>query len=178
VRRPKLPRPRPAPIALAVVALVVLWLVRPIWHGLAMFFWTAPLVWLPPLALLLAGALLLRRSQRSWTTLEDLSSGVRPPAWLLTFPVLAFFAFIFGAALQAPLVGRAIVKATPYEAIDGLPPDGIVRLVPREVAEQNASSAFNSPTETLTNFRIVNTRRGLIWTALRTPQGAFRIFTK
>ena len=50
--------------------------------------------------------------------------------------------------------------------------------MPREVAEVNASSAFNSPTETLTNFRIVNTDEGLVWTALRTPQGAFRIFSK
>ncbi len=53
-----------------------------------------------------------------------------------------------------------------------------MRLVPRDVAEQNASSAFNSPTETLTNFRVVNTAKGLTWTALRTPQGAFRIFSK
>jgi len=75
-------------------------------------------------------------------------------------------------------VQRAIVEATTYEAIDGLPPGGQVRLVPREVAEQNASSAFNSPTETLTDFHIVNTAEGLRWTALRTPQGSFRIFTK
>jgi hypothetical protein len=173
-----MPRARAVPIVFAIVALVVLWLVRPIWHGLAMFVWTEPLVWLAPAALLVAGAALLRRSQRSWTTLEDLRTGVRPPTWLFAFPALAFVLFIFGAALNGPLVGRAIVKATTYEAIDGLPPDGIVRLVPREVAEQNAASAFNSPTETLTNFRIVNTKQGLVWTALRTPQGAFRIFTK
>lgn len=55
---------------------------------------------------------------------------------------------------------------------------GQVRLVPREVAEQNASSAFNSSTETLTDFHIVNTRDGLKWTALRTPQGLFRTFSK
>jgi hypothetical protein len=173
-----MPRARAVPIVFAIVALVALWLVRPIWHGLAMFVWTEPLVWLPPVALLVAGGVLLRRSQRNWTTLEDLRTGVRPPTWLLAFPALAFVLFIFGAALNGPLVGRAIVDATTYEAIDGLPPDGIVRLVPREVAEQNAASAFNSPTETLTNFRIVNTKQGLVWTALRTPQGAFRIFTK
>ncbi len=166
------------PIVLAIVALVVLWLVRPIWHGLAMFFWTAPIVWLPPLLLLAAGVLLLRRSQRSWTTLEDLRTGVRPPAWLFAFPVLAFVVFVLGAGFQGPLVGRAIVKATTYESIPGLPAGGLVRLVPREVAEQNASSGFNSPTETLTNFRIVNTDKGLVWTALRTPQGAFRVFSK
>ena len=171
-------RARAVPIVLAIAALVALWLVRPIWHGLALFVWTEPLVWLPPLALLAAGVVLLRRSQRSWTTLEDLRTGVRPPTWLFAFPVVAFVLFVLGAALNGPLVGRAIVKATEYEAIDGLPPDGIVRLVPREVAEQNAASAFNSPTETLTNFRIVNTDKGLVWTALRTPQGAFRIFTK
>ena len=178
MRRPQLPNVHPAPIAMAIVALVVLWLVRPIWHGLAMFFWTAPIVWLPPLALLVAGAVLLRRAQRSWTTLEDLRTGVRPPGWLLAFPVLAFVLFVLGAGFNGPLVGRAIVNATTYESISGLPPGGLVRLVPREVAEQNASSGFNSPTETLTNFRIVNTDKGLVWTALRTPQGAFRIFSK
>ncbi len=174
----RLPSVKPLPVALGVVALVVLWLVRPIWHGLALFVWTAPLVWLPPLLLLIAGAVLLRRSQRSWKTLEDLRMGVRPPTYLFAFPALAFFAFVFGGALYAPLVGRAIVQNTTYEAIPGLPAKGQVRLVPREVAEVNAASAFNSPTETLTNFRIVNTDEGLVWTALRTPQGAFRIFTK
>jgi hypothetical protein len=171
-------RLRPIPIAATLVALIVLWLVRPIWHGLAMFFWTSPLVWLAPLLLMVAGAVLWRRSRRSWRTLEDLRSGVRAPLWLTTFPALALLSFIILAALQGPLVGRAIVKATSYEEIAGLPPGGEVRLVPRQVAEQNASSAFNSPTETLTNFRIVNTDKGLNWTALRTPQGAFRIFTK
>jgi hypothetical protein len=171
-------RPNPIPIVAGIVVLVVLWLVRPIWHGLAMFFWTAPIVWFPPLALLAVGTLLFRRSRRSWTTLEDLRSGVRPPAWLLAFPILAFVVFIFGAALNGPLVGRAIVNATNYEPINGLPAGGRVRIVPREVAEQNASSAFNSPTERLTNFRIVNTPHGLSWTALRTPEGIFRVFTK
>lgn len=174
----RLPNLKPVPIAFAVVALVVLWLVRPIWHGLAMFVWTQPLVWLLPLALLFAGAVLLRRSQRSWTTLEDLRTGVRPPTYLFAFPALAFFAFVFVAALNTPLVAKSIVDNTGYEAIPGLPAGGKVRLVPREVAEVNASSAFNSPTETLTNFRIVSTDEGLVWTALRTPQGAFRVFSK
>jgi hypothetical protein len=174
----RLPNIKPIPIVFAVVALVVLFLVRPIWHGFAMFFWTQPLVWLLPLALLIAGGVLLRRSQRSWTTLEDLRSGVRPPTYLFAFPALAFFAFVLAAALNTPLVAKSIVDNTNYEAIPGLPAGGKVRLVPREVAEVNASSAFNSPTETLTNFRIVNTEDGLAWTALRTPQGAFRIFSK
>ncbi|MEA2227135.1 MAG: hypothetical protein QOF04_765 [Solirubrobacteraceae bacterium] len=171
-------RPRPIPIVLGIVAVVVLWLVRPLWHGLAMFAWTAPMAWLPPVVLIAVGAVLLRRSRRGWTTLEDLSEGVRPPAWLIAFPALAFLVFLFATGLQRPLVERAIVKATAYEEIDGLPPGGEVRLVPREVAEQNAGSAFNSPTETLTDFRIVNTDHGLRWTALRTPQGMFRTFTR
>gem|GEM_PF-2577564 len=178
MRLPQISKLQPIPIVTGIVALGLLWLVRPIWHGLAMFFWTAPIVWFPPLLLIAAGGVLFRRSQRSWTTLEDLRTGVRPPAWLIAFPGLAFVVFVFGAALEGPLVGRAIVNATTYEEIDGLPPGGLVRLVPREVAEQNASSGFNSPTETLTNFRIVNTEKGLVWTALRTPQGAFRIFSK
>ncbi|MEA2192706.1 MAG: hypothetical protein QOI73_2827 [Solirubrobacteraceae bacterium] len=168
----------PALLAVALIVLAALWLVRPIFHGFVLFFWTVPFVWLAPLALLAVGALLLRRSQRSWTTLEDLRTGVRPPSWLVAFPVGAFVLFILGASFSGPLVQRAIVTHTTYESIPGLPAGGKVRLVPREVAEQNASSAFNSPTETLTNFRIVNTKDGLKWTALRTPQGLFRVFTK
>jgi hypothetical protein len=171
-------RLRPIPIVLGLVALVLLWLVRPLWHGLTMLVWTAPVVWLPPLVVLAVGAVLLRRSRRSWTTLDDLRAGVRPPSWLAALPIVAFVLFVAGGMLQGPLTNRAIVDATAYEQIGGLPPGGNVRLVPREVAEQNASSAFNSPTETLTDFRIVNTEDGLRWTALRTPQGAFRTFTR
>ena len=171
-------RLRPVPIALGVVAVLGLWVVRPLWHGLAMFAWTAPLVWLPLVVVLAVGLFLLRRSLRGWNTLEDLREGVRPPTWLVGFPILAFFLLIVGGALQGPLVGRAIVKATTYEPINGLPAGGQVRLVPREVAEQNAASAFNSPTERLTDFHIVNTDEGLEWTALRTPQGAFRTFNR
>lgn len=169
---------KPVVLIAVLVVLVGLWLVRPIWHGLAMFFWTQPIVWLPPILLLAAGAVLLRRSQRSWSTLEDLKTGVRPPGYLFAFPILAFFAFVILGGLSGPLVQRSIVNNTTYEEIPGLPAGGEVRIVPREVAEVNASSAFNSPTETLTNFRIVNSGDGLIWTALRTPQGAFRIFSK
>jgi hypothetical protein len=148
------------------------------WHGLAMFFWTAPIVWFPPLVALVVGAVLLRRSRRNWRTLADLQAAPRKAARLIAFPLLAFVLLIFGAALHAPLVGRAMVNATQYEPIESLPPGGKVRLIPREVAEQNATSAFNSPTETLTDFRIVNTDDGMRWTALRTPQGAFRIYTR
>ncbi|MEA2150423.1 MAG: hypothetical protein QOD69_2253, partial [Solirubrobacteraceae bacterium] len=105
MRRPRIPKVHPARIVATIVVLVVLWLIRPIWHGLAMFFWTAPIVWLPPLVLLGAGAILLRRSRRSWTTLDDLRTGVRPPVWLIAFPVVAFVLFVFGAALRGPLVG-------------------------------------------------------------------------
>jgi hypothetical protein len=169
---------RPVPIVAGVVALAVLWLVRPIFHGLAMFFWTEPLAWLPPVAVLVAGLVLLRRSRRGWKTLDDLREGMRPPPYLIAFPVVAFVLFILGTSLQAPLVSRALFNATTYEEIGGLPPGGRVRLVPREVAEQTAASAFNSPTERLTDFRIVNTPDGLRWTALRTPQGAFRVFNR
>ena len=165
-------------LVLVVVALVLLWLVRPVWHGLAMFAWTAPLVWLPPIVILLVGAYLLRRRRRSWTTLEDLRNGVRPPLWLVAFPLIAFIVFLLAGGFYGPLVGRAIVDATSYEEIDGLPAGGQVRIVPKLVAEQTASAAFNSPTETLTDFSIVRTEDGLRWTALRTPQGTFRIFTR
>lgn len=160
-----------------MVAAVLLWIVRPLWQGIALGLWTSPLVWLPPVLVLVAGALAYRRSRR-WTTLEELQEPRRPPPYLAAFPILAFVLFIAGNALTGTLVARALATDTNYEAINSLPAGGQVRIVPREVAEQNASSAFNSSTETLTDFRIVNTADGLQWTALRTPQGAFRVFNR
>jgi hypothetical protein len=160
-----------------LVAALCLWLVRPVWHGLAMLLWTSPLLWVPPLLVLAVGSVALRRNL-AWRTLEDLQTPRRPAPWLLAFPAVAFALFVLGGALNGSLVASSLARNTAYEEIPSLPPGGMVRLVPREVAEQNASSAFNSSTETLTDFRIVRTPDGLRWTALRTPQGAFRVFNR
>jgi hypothetical protein len=168
---------RLGPLAALLAILIALWLVRPLWHGIAMLVWTTPILWLPPALVLAAGAVVLSRSRR-WDTLEDLQHPRRPPPWLLAFPIVAFLLLIVGGSLNSTLVARALATDTRFEEIPNLPSGGQVRLVPRAVAEQNASSAFNSSTETLTDFRIVRTAEGLRWTALRTPQGAFRIFTR
>src|ERR671910_3659795 len=96
-------RPTAIVIGLGLVAVVALWLLRPFFHGLAMLFWTAPVVWLPPLVVLAVAGVILRRSRRNWTTLEDLRRGVRPPVWLAAFPVVAFLLFVFGASVNGAL---------------------------------------------------------------------------
>jgi hypothetical protein len=177
MRRLQLSPSRAALVVLGALALAGLWLVRPVWHGFALLFWTSPIVWLPPVLVLLAGGVALRRSTQ-WRTLEELQTPRRPDSKLFAFPVVAFVLLVAGSAVNGALISRSLAKNTTFEAIPQLPAGGQVRLVPREVAEQNASSAFNSSTETLTDFRIVNTREGLRWTALRTPQGLFRTFSK
>jgi hypothetical protein len=159
-----------------LVALALLWFFRPWFHGLVMILWTAPIVWLPPL-LILVGV-----GARQWRVRRDivrrLRAGSRPGPALLAAPALAFFVFFVAAALNGPLVSRALFKHTNYAAIASLPAGGTVRLLPKEVAEQIAAGGFNSPTEELTDFHIVRTSKGLAWTAMRTPDGAFRIFSK
>jgi hypothetical protein len=81
-------------------------------------------------------------------------------------------------AFNGALVASSLAKNTSFAEIPQLPSGGLVRLVPREVAETSAAGAFNSSTETLTDLRIVRTESGLKWTALRTPQGLFRTFSK
>jgi hypothetical protein len=177
MRRFQLTPPRAAVLVLGALVLVGLWLVRPIWHGFALLVWTSPIVWLPPVLVLLAGAVALRHSTQ-WRTLEDLQTPRRPDPKLFAFPIAAFVLLVAGSAFNGALIARSLAKSTTFETIPQLPAGGQVRLVPREVAEQNASSAFNSSTETLTDFRIVRTEDGLRWTALRTPQGLFRTFSK
>jgi hypothetical protein len=162
-------------LVLALVALALLWFFRPWFHGLALFFWTTPLVWLPP-ALILA-AVLARQWRVRRDILRRLQSG-RGRTTLLAAPIAAFFLFVVAAVLNGPLVSRAIYKNTDYAAIGSLPAGGTPRILPKEVAEQIAAGGFNSPTEQLTDFHIVRTDKGLSWTAMRTPDGAFRVFNK
>ncbi len=177
MRRP-LVTPTSAGLLLAgAVALVVLWLVRPLWHGLAMLFWTSPVVWLPPLVVLAIGLWVLRRSTQ-WRTLEELENPRRPDPKLIAFPIAAFLLLIIGSAANGALISSALARNTTFEPIRSLPAGGQVRLVPREVAEVNAENAFNSSTEALTDFRVVRGPNGFVWSALRTPQGLFRTFSK
>jgi hypothetical protein len=161
----------------ALVALALLWFFRPWFHGLVMFFWTAPLVWLPPVLVL--GILV----GRQWRVRRDIlrrlrAGGGRPRGAVVIVPAVAFFLFLLFSALNGPLVSRAIYKNTDYAGLRALPAGGTVRLLPKEVAEQIAAGGFNSPTEQLTGFHIARTDQGLAWTAMRTPDGAFRVFSK
>jgi len=187
----------------ALAALILAFLLRPIFHGLAMFFYTNPLVWLPPLFIIALGGLALRflspggsspaasgratdprddpipisRSPRRRNTLQELRQR-GPTGPVAVVLALALFSFLVGAVVNQPLTARSIYKNTQYEQIPGLPPGGSARLVPKDVAVQIASSGFNSPTERLSDFHIVKTQKGLAWTALRTPDGLVRTFTK
>jgi hypothetical protein len=183
----------PVLIPLLLVLLFVWW-ARPVFHGLAMFFYTSPIVWFPPIAILAIG-FAVRRFRGSKLSKRDLElltgregddeSDGSPLARLSSVGAgvgviagLAVVAFVLGAILKGPLTNRAIYNNTDYVSIGGLPDGGVVRLMPQEVAVQIASSGFNSPTEKLTDFRSVVTPDGLAWTAFRTPDGAFRVFSK
>ncbi len=161
-------------LAVAAIALIGLWLVRPIFHGPVMLLWTKPLVWLPALAALAVTAVVARRQ----VSPLELRAGRRPPRALLIGPGIAFLLLVFGSAVNGALVNRSLYRHTTYEQIPGLPSGGKVRLLPKEVAVQIASSGFNSPTEHLTDFHITLTPAGQRWTALRTPDGVFRVFSK
>jgi hypothetical protein len=178
-------------LVVLLLVLLFLWWLRPVFHGLVMFFYTSPIVWFPPIAILTIG-FALRRYRRPKLSKRDLellggregegsNGGARrhlPSVGVGVVVGLAFVAFLLGAAFKGPLTSRAIYKHTDYASIGGLPEGGVVRLVPQEVAVQIASSGFNSPTEKLTDFRSVVTPEGLAWTAFRTPDGVFRIFSK
>src|SRR5688500_8856320 len=58
-----------------LLVLLSLWWVRPIFHGLVMFFYTSPIVWFPPIAILAIGFGIprFRRSKLSKRDLELLT---------------------------------------------------------------------------------------------------------
>ena len=126
-----------------LLVLLFLWWVRPIFHGLVMFFYTSPIVWLPPIVILAIG-FGIRRFRGSKLSKRDLelltgrggdeadgSSVASLPsvgAGVGVIAGLAFVAFVLGAAFKAPLTNRAIYNNTDYASIGGLPEGGVVRL--------------------------------------------------
>jgi hypothetical protein len=191
----------------SIVVLAGLFFLRPVFHGLAMFFWTRPVVWLPPAVIVLVGlAVVVARAPRRTRPPGEGPAGratdprldpvrrrlelpkLRPVEidlrtvpggpGLVAIPAVALVALIAGSIAVEPLTASALFRDTKFEEIDGLPAGGLVRVVPKDVAEQSASSGFNSPTEQLSNFSIVRTDEGLEWTALRTPNSTVRTFSR
>lgn len=167
-------------VVLLALALGAAYLVRPIFHGLVMLFYKSPLVWLPSALILAAAAAWLVYASSGKREIAAMVRGRRlqPGRVIRAALVAAGVAFLGGAIANLPLTARSIYEHTAYSEIGGLPDGGVVRLLPKEVAVQIASSGFNSPTEHLTDFHIVRTGNGLAWTAFQTPDGIVRTFAK
>lgn len=161
-------------LGVIAVGLLIAYLLRPWFHGFVMFFYKHPLIWIPMVGIIVACVYIARRA----ISRRGPRSGGRG---IVAGVVLvgSLLGLIFFSLLEGALVNRSIYENTTYTEISGLPAGGTVRIVPREVAVEIASSGFNSPTETLTDFRSVKTPEGnLAWNALRTPDGIVRTFTK
>jgi hypothetical protein len=188
-------------IAIGILVLAILFWLRPIFQPFFMRFYVEPLVWLLPLVIFLIGVGLSLRNRRSGPDVDvvdypqpslaeklaqsqDLNDVVRAleikrPGPILISSALAFITFLVMGILSGPLVAKEVYSHTTYNAIRTLPPSGSVRITPKEVAERVAGSGFNSATETLTDFHLIRSGQGqLAWTAMRTPNGAYRALTQ
>ncbi|MBO9533089.1 MAG: hypothetical protein J7513_08975 [Solirubrobacteraceae bacterium] len=170
-------RARIAAIAALVVLLLLLVIfLRPLLHGPVMIVWRAPLPWLVAALILVVGRLASRRAR---LTVADLQAGRDPRrgVWAGSM-ALAGLSFFLLLSLNPVLVQRSIASHTDYARIDAFPDTGVVRLVPRDVAGRIMTAGFNSSTERLTDLAVVNTKDGLKWSAIRSPQGLFRRYTE
>ncbi len=193
---PRAPRRKTIPrIAIAAILLAVLYWLRPILYPFLFRFYAAPVVWLLPLLIFAGGAALAARSYRRTPKTDivdartDSFLNMLPPGHplrrlaqslgraagvLMASAVLAFAVFFAMGILNGPLVGLQIYSHTGFESIENLPPSGAVRLTPKEVGERVAGSGFNSPTEHLSDYHLIRRDGKLFWTAMRTPDGAYR----
>ncbi|MGK2876997.1 MAG: hypothetical protein ACSLFF_00230 [Solirubrobacterales bacterium] len=186
-------------VAIGILVLAVVYWLRPIFYPIAIRFYVEPLVWLLPLVIFLVGVAISIRNRRRGPKVDPL--GFEPPKLseklaqsqdlndvvraltggsspILISSALAFFTFLVMGLLSGPLVAKELYSNTTYTSIKALPPSGAVRVTPKEVAERVAGSGFNSATETLTDFHLIRRNGQLAWTALRTPDGAYRAFTQ
>ncbi|MBJ7472722.1 MAG: hypothetical protein JHD16_15560 [Solirubrobacteraceae bacterium] len=177
IRPPLSPEARRyALIALGIALILIAIFLRPLLHAPLMWVWRAPLPWIAALAVLGIGRLLGNRQR---LTVADLQAGRYPGrgVWASSFAIAGLVFFVL-QAVNPLLVQRSLAKNTEFAPVNGLPDTGVVRLVPREVAERVLTGSFNSSTERLAEPRVVNTPQGLQWISIRTPEGTVRRFTK
>jgi hypothetical protein len=163
-------------IALGIAIILVAIFLRPLLHAPLMWVWRAPLPWIAAIVVLLVGRVLGNRQK---LTVADLQAGRYPGRglWASSFAVAGLVFFVL-QAINPLLVQRSLSTHTTFTPLEQPPDAGIVRLVPREVAQQVLTGSLNSSTEGLSDLRVVDTPKGLQWSAIRTPEGLFRRYTK
>lgn len=177
IRPPLSPQARKAAwIALGIAILLIAIFLRPLLHTPIMWVWRAPLPWFAAAIVLVIGRLLGKRAR---LTVADLQAGRYPGrgVWASSFAIAGLVFFVL-QAVNPLLVQNSLAKNTTFNAVEELPGTGIVRLVPREVAERTLTGSFNSSTERLLAPSVINTPEGLQWSAIRAPEGLVRRYTK
>jgi hypothetical protein len=177
IRPPLSPRARRIALGILVALLLIVAIFfRPLLHTPLMWIWRTPLPWIAAIIVLLVGRLLGNRAK---LTVADLQAGRYPGRglWASSFAVAGLVFFVL-QAVNPILVERSLAKHTTFEKVDGLPTVGKVRLVPREVANTTLNGRLSSSIEHLTDLSVINTKEGLQWSAIRTPQGLVRRYTK
>jgi hypothetical protein len=139
-----------------VVLGVVLWEVRPLWHGLAMVFIQYPLVtWMP-----LAGAGAVVAPAVAWSRVRRSGSGRMASAARLRRPI-AVVAWA-GLMLALPsLEDRAVHAATRYEQVSALPEESQPRLLPKVAAQSHGTEESLR----LAHLAVDPTSERLVWSA-------------
>lgn len=92
--------------------------------------------------------------------------------------ILATLAFTFAICTASMYTGEAIYQHYKFTDISRLPATGKARILPQEVAEQLATSGYNSSTARLAQTHIVLDADGNIsWTFGQVPNGTWRKYT-
>lgn len=108
--------------------------------------------------------------------LKRLSRWYRWPAVIGS--IAAILAFIFAVCTASMYTGEAIYQHYKFTSIGELPASGKARILPQDVAEQLATSGYNSSTSRLSQAHIVLDADGNIaWTFGEVPNGTWRKYT-
>jgi hypothetical protein len=118
-----------------------------------------------------------------WARLKELSAELRRLKRWYKWPaiiasIVAALACVFAICTASMYTGEAIYKHYKFTDIGRLPANGKARILPQEVAEQLATSGYNSSTSRLAQTHIVLDADGNIsWTFGQVPNGTWRKYT-
>ena len=166
-----------------VIALVLIWLVRPWLHPLVMLVVVAPLQLLFLLALIILiwqplkslGPIKAERTSLANYTLKATHPlSAKKTVWLM----ICIVALIFGMSIEHQLRLTRTADTITYQERTELPQFSPLRLTPKAVAERYAHDSFQSPQEHLGDSQIAMVDDKLQRVFPRLPDGALLFFIR
>ncbi len=154
--------------------LICVYFMRPLFHGLIMFFYTNPMITACLFALIGSIIYIIVKAQA-----EQNPTVIYRNTGRIFFGIIIFIIIIvFGKPLLLAMTQKVIVTETPYTRMQIMPETSEIRVLPRDVAHRYMVDSLQKSKEKIGTVEILTMNGSMVWGAPRVPDGKILYYTQ